>query len=894
MPLRRLTRTRRDVHVPAIRTRVAASATKFTLKNKKVVQKQALKGQAWQVEAWGYFDSIPELKYSVSFMGNVMAKVRLFVGVRDPDNPEADPVPVTDPNANVSTALGARAQAELRRLKGPQGGLSEICRVLNMNLEIAGECYLVGFGPRESSDETETDGTPVLVAEEWDIRSISEVEVKEGVTYVKAGPNDANPRVLDPDNDTCIRIFQRHAQWATQADCNMRGVLDECEALVLLIGQVKAEAKSQLSGGYMTMPTEILDSAEPEPSEDANDGEAGVNPVLQTLYEGATDGIEDPSSAAAVAPTFLIGPSEFLDPKYVRHIPIGREASAVLEARIQARVERLARGLNLPVEVVLGHMSTTFSNAAQIAADQFADHFYPRDVLVCDALTVAFLQPNLIDAGANPDEVENICVWFEPGDQIKQTDLSVTANEGHTLGAISDAAWRRVNGWSDDDAPDATERLLRMLERVRTVDPGITTGIVELLGEPIDIPATVPAGKTTKAGPDPTQAEEAVEQIALERVLVQAVLARRAGQTVDLATLFTRAGLLAPDQPASAPGELPTPDTQLALTAARAGTRNPGYELMTLERELRARVISAADKAMGRALEKAGNKLRTKSQKHRELVSGTHPRYVAATLGPALVAAAGFTDEQLVGPDSWDGLRGNYLAWGADAQHRALRIAERLVPLSTDHRATVVQRMDGDLAESWAWLADQLTQLAHLKLYSPDPAEVPQGESDPTVLIPAGLVRQAIARAGGATGITAGRTLRAAAKKPAGTQPVERSGDLDIDPQASPYVAVSNGAPLGGIGTGETIMSVLANGDVRVEAYQWEYGPAFRQTPFEEHEALDQEVFTEFDSDVLSAGDWIGDYYFPGDHAGCSCDLTPIIVEAGAVSDSLDIAGGTE
>ena len=38
-----------------------------------------------------------------------------------------------------------------------------------------------------------------------------------------------------------------------------------------------------------------------------------------------------------------------------------------LEERLNGRINRIARGLDLPVEVIMGHMSTTFANAASIS-----------------------------------------------------------------------------------------------------------------------------------------------------------------------------------------------------------------------------------------------------------------------------------------------------------------------------------------------------------------------------------------------------------------------------------------------------------------------------------------------------------------------------------------------
>jgi hypothetical protein len=904
MPL--LRRQPRIVATSRVRSTLRASAQRISLANKKAVPKETSKRQEWQDEAWGYFDDVPEVKYSVWFMGNVMSKIRLFVAVRNPEDPEADPVPISDPNSGIPPGIVAQAMAELQRLQGPLGGLPEICRELNMNLEIAAECYLVGWGPRESKDEFDAGGEPMIIEEEWDIRSVSEVIIDRanGTVKVRNAPDDQSPRNLDKEIDTIIRIWQRHPRWSMMADCNMRAVLNECEALTLLSNQVKAEAKSHMGAGFLLVPNELADDND-VPTEGEEGEEAGEDAFMQLIYEGVTEPVEDPGSAAAVAPILLRGPTESL--KEFRHVLIGRPLAAELEARIQARVERLARGMNLPVETVLGHQSTTFSNAAQIAQDQFADHFYPRCVLLVDALTVSFLQPNLVDALVDPDIVDRLCIWFDPAGMIKQTDLSVTAKEGHDLGALSDAAWRRVMGWSEDDAPGPVERLLRATLKLRSIDPGLTTAILELLGVPLDIPAVVPAGKVTADTPTPAPSE-----VALDSIVRQAAELHRQGRSIDLQSLIVSMLAAAQDNGGdigdtakSIRGvlddlerigtqrqhELRGPTMDLAALASaglmRASKRNVGHDLMAIDRELRAKLLVAADRQMTRLMERAGNKLRSKGDRFKGLVRNVNPIYAAATLGPALVAQAGFTDGDLLGVDPWATLGQQFLTWGADAQKRSLDKVAAIVSLSDSARADVELGQDAALHAAWDWLRDQLDALSVRRLYEAVPSAPDRGEFDATCSIPVGLIRQAIARAGGATGIVTGQTVRGAAQK----------GGLDVTPQDSIYVALDNSSPLGGIGTGADMMNVLADGSVGVDAYEWTYGPAMRVHPFEEHEALDGEIFDTFDSDVLAAGDWIGDFYFPGDHDGCNCDITPIIAEAGAVLDSLDItppSGGSD
>jgi hypothetical protein len=123
--------------------------------------------------------------------------------------------------------------------------------------------------------------------------------------------------------------------------------------------------------------------------------------------------------------------------------------------------------------------------------------------------------------------------------------------------------------------------------------------------------------------------------------------------------------------------------------------------------------------------------------------------------------------------------------------------------------------------------------------------------------VPPGLVRQAVAEAGGAAGITT----------------VEGNGA---------YITLQNGGsrPAGGIGTGELLVEAMRDHDVQLEAYRWVYGPARRQRPFEPHQSLDGAVFRNFDDPVLSNDSGWPEfaYYLPGDHSGCMCDVEPVIV----------------
>jgi hypothetical protein len=93
-------------------------------------------------------------------------------------------------------------------------------------------------------------------------------------------------------------------------------------------------------------------------------------------------------------------------------------------------------------------------------------------------------------------------------------------------------------------------------------------------------------------------------------------------------------------------------------------------------------------------------------------------------------------------------------------------------------------------------------------------------------------------------------------------------------------VTDGDGDPVGGIATGPQVMGVLEDAGGSTEGYQWEYGAGVR-SEFQPHLDLDGEIRaepSEFEWGASYDGFPDTDTPFPGDHPGCSCDLTPILV----------------
>lgn len=812
--------------------------------------------QAWQPEAWEYWRKIPEIKMLMLFLGNQLAKLRIFLAIDNPDDPEGDPLPITAEKSPVPERVQVAALAELARLMTHDGGLSELLRRLDLNLEIPGEGYLVGYGARAIGDPDPRVTVPgktltMPLPERWELVSKSAVlqrgQGDAATTSIKAHPGDQQGRALDPKFDTIIRIYQADPEWPALADSAMQGVLFDCRILLALTAQVLAVANSQMHAGILTVPNEL--SFGPAVPQDADDDNAATeDPLDRELDEVFSEVVEHPDSLMTIRPTLLRGPGQYLSDQYVRYIEMGRQLDEKLDAQIEQRVRRVARGLNAPVETVEGHDATTFANAKQIDRDLFDDHIEPRATGMVNGLTSGFFQPNLQDVASTTDETtgavtitdqelwdwsEQIYFWYDPASIIREPDTEASADKAHELGTISDAAHRKAKGYSEDDAPDPLELLIRYGLRRGTLDPVTTVALLQQIADEAGV--TLPeAGDLTGQG-----GAGAPDQM---RLLGAALLLRERLRNQDQT------------QPSVAPLMLPPAVT--ASGSIEVTGDNPGADLLAIDTELRTRLLVASNDAMERALERAGNRLRSRLNRTEQLstfrsqLEGLPPRLFAKALGPSVVTAAG---GDLTDDEEWVGLAPLFDAWVLSAQRRALDELDSIVG-GLPNRDDLEARQDTDRSEAWAWLAAGMAVLLGQRLFDPSPDAPALGEHDTTLSVPTGMIRAAIARAGGATV----------------TDPTTGVGAVLLD---------GGTRPAGGIGSGELIQQQLRDFGASVKAYRWVYGPALRST-FLPHAQLDGTVFTSYDDPRLTNGAGFPPFgmYFPGDHWGCRCDVELVIV----------------
>lgn len=803
-----------------------AAGTRIDLHNRESVRRLATSrtAQTWQSDAWSYRDMIGELRFAGQFKARAVSRVKYFAAAIVPDQDE--PLSFDADEVDLPPDLMRAAEEEMARL--PLDAGYRFIGVLDENLTVTGECWLHGY--QDDAGE-----------EQWEVLSVSEVLLGQDgqVTIRRAGEGIQQP--VDPDREELLRLWVPHPRWGNLADSPMRALQDVCESIILAGQEQRAVSRSRIaSNGIFKIPrglSLLLATRDDEISADS-DG------FMAELTAALTAPIQNEGHPGAVAPAGVIG--EIEDLAAFEHMRIDRETSEDISEKTELMLARLARGLDIPPEIITGMGDANHWSAWQIDSSTYRYHIDPSVRTVADAITEAFLRPALTARGYTLDLVRRVTVWRDAGVLTENPNRGQDAKDAFDRGSIGFKALNNALGFNDADMPDDDE-LVKMI----AVKVGVDTGTSALLlraalgtavpeSPPTPAPLQVEAERADRPGATPPDnADDATPNTqppgmtAAGRRLVETLVA------------------------AVQPGD---DDYDVHADLSRA--------LMDIDRMLLDRLQVAADEALARGLEKAGARVRTKANKDpamRASLNGLTVEVMTAHIGPAGCMKLGITESELLA-GVFDRLRANWDAWVSSGIAEGIRVVLRILGLKADAPAghAVADRlrseMNARMPRAWAWLHDQLMAVAERALFNPHDVDDTPGERS-RFRVPAGLIRRALSDVGGAHTAT--------------------DGDRPELP--------------GGIGTGGAVADVLHDNGAATLGFEWLYGVDDRDT-FEPHERLDGERFASWTDDRLVPAAqyaWVGPYFHPGDHNGCKCSYMPVWVTAARTAAGTDMAGRT-
>jgi hypothetical protein len=750
----------------------------------------------WQSRAWTYYDEIGEVWFAMNVLANAMRKAR-FIIAKPNEDPTAEPEPVGEdegPDAD-------QARAELDRIQSDVGGQGEIIAGAALNLSVAGECYLVGWSPPDDSTGGTADGH-----ERWDILSSDQVEPSAGGWRIRKTPTDQGDGYTLTKDDFIARIWRRHPRWLDLPDCPMRAVLGSLDELLILSRAIRAAAVSRAAGnGILIVPSEISFPAD-DVTADEGDGNAGADAFQEDLEEVMTVPIQEPDAASGAVPLVLRVPADYADK--IKHITLERPLDEGFAKQREELIRRIANGLDLPAEVLLGLSSGNHWSAWLVDDVMFSSHIEPLLHLICWAVTDAYLRPALEAAGV--DDPTDWVVWYDATAIVKRPNQAQDATDTYDRGQLSGEALRRYKGFTEADAPTDEEKA--------SWDGAIPQGEVPKPGPPLGpgrqkqgLPGAGP-GEKPEAGPGN------VESV--------------------------------PPEPKTTVGNEPGPSPSQPVTASGARRSTVGRTLLDLERATRYRIAEATDAAVFRTLERAGASLRRRingKAPYAAVVRDVANGHVAATLGREHVRALGVEEQDLT-DDSHDELRRKWLAIVAAAQFRVASIArDEGADIDPDE---YVAAHAGHREAGLGVLLAGVAAITAARLYSPSPSAPPLGEHDTSVTTPMGLIRSALDRAGGATG----------------TQ--TRSGGLIVQTPDGPAPALGL---TGGPDAAEALAAAGLEAETGAYTWTVG-GPTRPFEPHQDLDGITFDRWDDDQLAAQPDEFPYVDFYWPQDHAGCQCD----------------------
>lgn len=562
--------------------------------------------EAWASTAWGYRNTVGEVRYSEMWLGSTMGQAKLVAATRTAPGDDPVPLPETHPASEYMSLLA-----------GGVGGQAALLRAFGTYLLTPGVGYLVGTNPKANGGPT------------WQVRDAEEVRISRTSRTLEGGPiyevacgdQRTDWESIGPDG-LVVRVWRPDPQRYWRPDSPVRGAFPILKELVLLTQSIEATATSRLAGaGLLPLPREMT----------FPDG-GTFEKFVTDLINAVTKPIKDRGSAAAYVPFPFQVPGEFIDKlKRIEMFSLFDEHALKLREEL---IQRLGTAMDVPMQVITGVTENHWGKA--LTAEEGRQlHTEPNLELVCDAITRGYLQPALMrdatlsglaevppegrllaEATQGMDVTDGdgneIVAWYVLPETIGK-DKSEDAKDAYDRFEASGDLLRSELGLTDEDVPEQAEVERRIwISLAQGTDPTLAGVALKKLGmlDEADLPpAPAPPGPPggPPGGPPPAGPENPVAP---------------GGEP----TPRTKPTAPPPPEPAPAPTPQPKAADTLALTAA-------------------------CDGLVHRALEKSGNRLRQATARQRAADPGLdqpailmHTRINAAAVRPLAALLDGAWD----------------------------------------------------------------------------------------------------------------------------------------------------------------------------------------------------------------------------------------------------------
>lgn len=326
----------------------------------------------WQREAWRFYHIIPELHYAANYVGAACSRVRLFIEG------------VNELGASTGEVTGdAEVASVVDSLFGGPASRASALRSIAINQTIAGECYSIGRARRG------------LAGDKWYIASTTELKRRNGGYAINFG---FGAETLLRGTDLIVRLWTPDEEWHFRADSPTQAclpILAELEELLLFeFSQLDSRG---VAAGLVWLPAGMTNG----PS-DSSTSPQSADDVFNQIALASKAARTGRGVAAGVVPQFVEIPDDMIGKMQDQPMKFGSELSDRMKEYKESAIRRLATGMNMPAEVLLGMGDVNHISVWSIEESFVKIHIEPMMSLICDGLTTAYLAPLMQALGKDP------------------------------------------------------------------------------------------------------------------------------------------------------------------------------------------------------------------------------------------------------------------------------------------------------------------------------------------------------------------------------------------------------------------------------------------------------------------------------------------------------------
>lgn len=459
-----------------------ASAVRMQLNEKNPWRGYRFADEAWQNQAWDFYDTNSQLHNAVDYIGAACSLVRIFVA-------HVDEYGVRQGEVDDDPDVAALADS----LFGGPAAKAEIQRALGESLTVAGECYLIG----RTSTETNSYG------DKWFVAAPSEVR-RQGTKYTILVGHGIREE-LSPGRDAIVRVWTPHPRRPLVADSPVRACLQLLSHMAQLELTLQAQLSSRIANSVVWLVPDTLYVSK------GDDEPTLADSIYEQILDVSTSNLDGQGTAGQIAPTMV--PVPLAELAVMGQDKVIRFEGPLLEEAVNLRkeaMEKLAIGINVPVEIQMGGREMNHWGVWFAGEEFIVKTVMPIMGRIVDAMTTAFLYPALEKVlGKDP---KRYTFWYDVAPLSSSANQLIDAVNLYKEGVISAETLRRVANFGKADAPSRDESEERKSFELLLRDPTLANVPEWREAAGIDIEIAMPAlDMATPPPPPPAPESNAIE-----------------------------------------------------------------------------------------------------------------------------------------------------------------------------------------------------------------------------------------------------------------------------------------------------------------------------------------------------------------------------------------------